>query len=166
MPLPWDSPHLSVYMMVAQMKPGVDRARAKRRPAYCTERLLARPLPAAHNWRRSPSVRPEHPVRLEPAGTVGSEQSTLTLYFDVPLRLLMAMAVFVLAVAAGNVANLLLARGIAQSHETAVSLALGARRWDLLRPRLVESWRSPSPRDRPACCSRSGPARWCRRCSA
>ena len=49
------------------------------------------------------------------------------------------MTVFVLLVAAGNVANLLASAGARRGHEMAVSLALGARRWDLLRPRLVEA---------------------------
>jgi predicted permease len=44
----------------------------------------------------------------------------------------------ILVIAAGNVANLLLARGIVRVRETAICFALGARRWDLLRPRLVE----------------------------
>jgi ABC-type antimicrobial peptide transport system permease subunit len=57
----------------------------------------------------------------------------------VPLQLLCAMTVFVLLVAAGNVANLLASAGARRGHEMAVSLALGARRWDLLRPRLVEA---------------------------
>jgi len=139
MPLRWDSPHFSVYMMVARLKPGVDRAHAETAARLLYERLLGEALArGAQLEEKYRQFIQEHPVRLEPAGTVGSEQSGLTRYLDVPLRLLMAMTVLVLVVAAGNVANLLLARGIARSHETAVCLALGARRWDLLRPRLVE----------------------------
>jgi ABC-type antimicrobial peptide transport system permease subunit len=49
------------------------------------------------------------------------------------------MTVFVLFVAAGNIANLMAAAAERRGHEMAVSLALGARRWDLLRPRLIEA---------------------------
>ncbi len=74
-----------------------------------------------------------------PAGTVGSAQAGPQRNLEMPLRLLFAMTAFVLLVAAGNVANLLAAAGARRGHEMAVSLALGARRWDLLRPRLIEA---------------------------
>ena len=137
--LRWDSPNLSIYGMVARLKPGVSRERAEAAARLLYQRLLDEAV--AGGGQVSEKYREflnKFPVRVEPAGTVGSAQSRLTRYLDVPLRLLMAMTVFVLVVAAGNVANLLLARGIVRSHETAVCLALGARRWDLLRPRLVE----------------------------
>ncbi len=138
-PLPWDSTGVFVYTMVARLRAGVTCERAESAARMLYERLfdqaVARGALVSDRYR---AFLKRFPVRVEPAGTVGSEQSQLTRYLDVPLRLLMAMAVFVLVVAAGNVANLLLARGIVRSHETAVCLALGARRWDLLRPRLVE----------------------------
>jgi predicted permease len=138
--IPWDSPNLAMYGMVARLKPGVSRERAEAAARLLYQRLFDEAVAsgAQVGHKEYADFLKTHPVRVEPAGTVGSEQSGLTRYLDVPLRLLMAMTVFVLIVAAGNVANLLLARGIVRSHETAVCLALGARRWDLLRPRLVE----------------------------
>ena len=79
------------------------------------------------------------PPEVIAAGTVGSTRQVPQRNLEVPLRLLCAMTVFVLLVAAGNVANLLASAGARRGHEMAVSLALGARRWDLLRPRLVEA---------------------------
>jgi predicted permease len=135
----WDSPHFAVYGMVARLKAGVSRERAEIGARLLYQRLLDAAV--AGGGEVSDKYRDflnRFPVRVEPAGTVGSEQSQLTRYLDVPLRLLMAMTVLVLVIAAGNVANLLLARGIVRVRETAICFALGARRWDLLRPRLIE----------------------------
>ena len=135
----WDSPNLATYEMVARLKAGISRERAETGARLLYQRLLDAAV--ARGGELSDKGRDflnRNPVRVEPAGTVGSGQSQVTRNLDVPLRLLMAMTVLVLVIAAGNVANLLLARGIIRARETAICFALGARRWDLLRPRLVE----------------------------
>jgi hypothetical protein len=137
----WDGLTLSLYCAVARLAPGVTREAAERDLRGYYQRLwddvvrtrqVKLTVKDLDVYRRSP---PE----VIAAGTVGSTQSGTPRSFEVPLRLLFAMTVFVLLVAAGNVANLLAASGARRGHEMAVSLALGARRWDLLRPRLVES---------------------------
>lgn len=58
--------------------------------------------------------------------------------FTQPLYVLLAIALLVLAIAALNLASLMVARGVAASHDIGVRMALGARRMRVMRAVVVE----------------------------
>ena len=137
----WDGLTYSMYMAIARLAPGVTREAAERELRVCYQRLfdgVVREHGVTLTAKSLERYR-TNPPEVIPAGTVGSTQAGSQRNLEVPLRLLLAMTAFVLLIAAGNVANLLAAAGARRGYEMAVSLALGALRWDLLRPRLVEA---------------------------
>ncbi|HLJ48667.1 MAG TPA: ABC transporter permease [Bryobacteraceae bacterium] len=68
----------------------------------------------------------------------GSGIGLLRATYSAGLELLMAVSGFVLLIVCANLANLMLARGLARRRQTSISLALGAARSRLVRQALTE----------------------------
>lgn len=115
------------------------------RPGTNAKTLEAQLRVELHQWLAS------HAADMTPQEAVLRQKQTLHLtpggagvslmrenYKD-GLRLLLLAAVCVLLVACANIANLLLARGLKDRHQTALRAALGASRAQLVRKALAES---------------------------
>ncbi len=108
---------LTVY---ARMKPGVTVERA------ATEmRAVGRTLAKEFGHNHGIDVKSYYEV------VVGAVRG--------PLQILMGAVFLVLLIACANVANLLLAAGLARRRELAIRLALGAGQWDLARQLTAEA---------------------------
>jgi putative ABC transport system permease protein len=78
----------------------------------------------------------DKPFALVP---IGAGFSNLRSQYERPLLTVLVIVALVLLIASANIANLLMARHTARSHELSVRLALGASSWRLARQVLVES---------------------------
>src|SRR5215469_3629655 len=108
---------------IARLRPGISVEQAQ-----AEMDTISRNLAAAHPETNSGLSIRVVPVRDQ---VLGGSRRVLTLLF--------ACTGFVLLVACGNVANLLLARATARHKEVAIRAALGATRWRILRQFLAES---------------------------
>jgi predicted permease len=119
--------------IIGRLKPGAKPASVQSEVTVALQRWLsAQPDLTAHD--RS-ELNKQHIVLAPAGGGVARLQSN----YKTGLRLLMTIAGFVLLIACANIANLLLARGVAGRAETAIRAALGAPRPRLIRQALTES---------------------------
>lgn len=112
--------------VAARLQPGVTKVQAMQELNIIAERLAQ-----AH-----PETDKNNGFHLEPTNAPPPRGKRAVILF---LTALSAVALLVLFIACGNVANLLLAQGAQRQREMAVRLALGATRAQLLRQLLIES---------------------------
>ena len=112
--------------VVARLAPGATAAQARAQVTTLQTRLQSE-YPAAYN------ANSHYRVAVIPFKQVMGERARLTLY------LLMGAAAFVLVIAAANVANLTLMRGVRREHELVTRAALGAGVKRLRRLLLAEN---------------------------
>ncbi len=108
---------------VARLRPGVSLTEA-RQDVDSISRALTHDFPAANRDR----ILKLNQLRDRTVGEAGRA-----------LWLLMAAAGLFMLIGCANVANLLLARGVARQREMAVRMAIGASRWRIVRQLLTES---------------------------
>ena len=126
-----DSGDWWLQAIVARLKPGVASSRAQAESNVVYQSFLS-------DARLSPEqIRKRfHHMELAPAA---HGMDVLRRRFSKPLYALMGIVCLVLLMATANIANLLLARGIARRREFAIRLATGAGRARLLRQLITET---------------------------
>jgi putative ABC transport system permease protein len=108
---------------IARLKPGIDIKQAQSEMTLIADRLT----------QEHPQSNTDYNIHVVSItdDTVGGLRA--------PLLLTLGAVAFVLLIACANVGNLLLARSTVRQKEIAIRVALGARRWQLIRQFLAES---------------------------
>jgi predicted permease len=134
------SPADTFLNIVGRLKPGIYRTDPREQAEAAMNVIYQQNLPQylaalpPNAYAGAPGQKPH--IRMTSAAR---GLSTLRRDFEQPLKILMWVVALVLAIAAANVANLVMAQNTRRTKEFAVRIAIGASRWQLIRMVLAES---------------------------
>lgn len=130
-----DQPEVHWLYLIGRLAPGVSAAQAQSRLKTALQNWLLVHEGSNLSSERRARIAKSH-VALTPGGSgiVHMQRA-----YSLTLRLLLGLSFAVLLITCANIANLLLARGVARTSDTSLRLALGASRWRLVRQSLTES---------------------------